>query len=65
LNQFIAYKTDSLKPVKSDLVIKNMILSPYSKVVVSKSLGTIGSLSEENSNSVHGLKLFESSNPND
>jgi hypothetical protein len=57
LNQFIAYKNRQFKPVKSDLVIKNMILSPYSKLLwCQKSLGTIGSLSEENSNSVHGLQ---------
>jgi hypothetical protein len=48
------------------MVIKNMILSPLQQaVVVSKSLGTIGSLSEENSNSVHGLQNSLSSNPND
>lgn len=57
LNQFIAYKNRQFKPLKSDLVIKNMILSPYSKLLwCQKSLGTIGSLSEENSNSVHGLQ---------
>jgi hypothetical protein len=57
LNQFIAYKNRQFKPVKSDLVIKNMILSPYSKLLwCQKSLETIGSLSKENSNSVHGLQ---------
>lgn len=57
LNHFIAYKNKQFKPLKSDMVIKNMILSPYTKLLwCQKSLGTIGLLSEENSNSVHELQ---------
>jgi len=57
LNQFIAYKNRQFKPLKNDLVIKNMILSPYDKLLwCQKSLGALGSLSEPNQTSAIDLQ---------
>ena len=57
LNQFIAYKNRQFKPLKNDLVIKNMILSPYDKLLwCQKSLGALGSLSESNKTSAIDLQ---------
>lgn len=57
LNQFIAYKNRQFKPLKNDQILKNMILSPYDKLVwCQKSLASVGSLSGQNKNSVIGLQ---------
>lgn len=57
LNQFIAYKNKQFKPVKKDVVLKNMILSPYDKLLwCQKTLGSIGMLSEANRDAVIRLE---------
>tara|TARA_R110002124_G_scaffold106012_4_gene257342 strand:- start:586 stop:1251 length:666 start_codon:yes stop_codon:yes gene_type:complete len=57
LNQFIAFKNRQFKPLKNDNVIKNMILSPYDKLLwCQKLLGNLGQLSDANRQSVNGLQ---------
>ena len=57
LNQFIAFKNRQFKPLKNDNLIKNMILSPYDKLLwCQKSLGNLGQLSDANRQSVNGLQ---------